>query len=86
MTHLPHRSVPTGPQAVDALTELQAWGERVDRRVRREHRRAQRADRATAAVRRHTAELRDSDWVLIGVATVTAFATSVLLARSNTAR
>ena len=75
-SHRPDRSGPTGSHTVDTLAELQAWGVRVDRRVRREHRRAQLANRATAAVRRHTADLRDSDWVLIGVAMVTAVTTA----------
>jgi hypothetical protein len=76
MNRPPHPAEPTDP-----LVELQIWGERTDRRVRREHRRAQVAGRATATIRRHTADLREADWALLGIAMVTAITTSVLLVR-----
>jgi hypothetical protein len=63
------------------MVELQLWGERIERQVRREHRRTELTDRAVAVFRRHTADLRETDWLLLGVAMVTAAATSVLLSR-----
>ncbi|MFC7479460.1 hypothetical protein ACFQX7_04530 [Luedemannella flava] len=59
------------------MVELQVWGARIERQIRREHRRAQLAE----VFRRHTGELRETDWLLLGVAMVTAVTTSVLLSR-----
>ncbi len=83
MSPSPHPADPRGASSdpTDPLVELQIWGARVERQIRREHRRAQFAGRATATLRRHTGELRESDWLMLGVAMVTAVTTSVLLAR-----